>query len=78
MNLIEVKVVRYLDRTNFVLRYIDHVTGRQMTRSAKTNIRRDAERAALEWERRLLATDLQRHSWHAWVLTLLCAVSALR
>src|ERR1700733_5492693 len=46
----KVTVVKYPDRTNLMLRYIDPITGKQQCKSAKTTIKRDAERAAAKWE----------------------------
>lgn len=41
------------DRRAFRLRFVDPVNGRTYWRSAKTAVRREADRAALEWEREL-------------------------
>ncbi len=46
----EVKVVKYPDRKNLVLRWIDPETGRKRTKSAKTTRRREAERMAAKLE----------------------------
>ncbi|REJ92496.1 MAG: site-specific integrase [Planctomycetota bacterium] len=49
----DVQVVKYADRKNLVLRYIDPYSGRQRTRSAGTTRQRDAERLAAQWEAEL-------------------------
>lgn len=41
------------DRRNLQLYYVDPLTGKEETKSAKTNIRREAERAAARWEAEL-------------------------
>lgn len=48
-----VSIVNYPDRRHLVLRYRDPLSGRTSTRSAKTANRREAERAAAEWETQL-------------------------
>jgi integrase len=53
MDEIKVAVVKYPDRTNLMLRYIDPITGKQQCKSAKTTIKREAERAAAKWESEL-------------------------
>ncbi len=53
MNKTEVKVVKYPDRKNLVLRWIAPETGHKKTRSAKTSRRREAERAAARMEANL-------------------------
>jgi hypothetical protein len=50
MNETEVKVVKYPDRKNYVLRWIDPETGNKKTKSAKTTRRREAEREATRLE----------------------------
>ena len=50
MNEFEVKVVKYPDRKNLVLRWIDPDTGNKKTKSAKTTRRREAERKAAKLE----------------------------
>jgi integrase len=50
---IKVRVVKYPDRKNYMMRYEDPVTGQQVARSTGTNKRRDAERAASVWEKEL-------------------------
>lgn len=52
MSQIRVHVVDY-GRTYLQLRYTDPATGLQKTKSSKTKIRREAERAAGKWEREL-------------------------
>ena len=55
MNEIEVKVVKYPDRKNLVLRWIDPETGRKRTKSAKTTRKREAQRLAGKLEADLAA-----------------------
>ena len=43
---IKVHVVKYPDRANLVMRYVDPFTGRQVQRSTKTAKRNEAEKAA--------------------------------
>lgn len=50
---IKVTVVEYADRENLVLRYVDPITGKQKTRSAKTSDRKAATKAATIWEAEL-------------------------
>ena len=47
---IKVNVVKYPDRTNLVMRYTDPMSGRHVTRSARTTKKREAERNAAKWE----------------------------
>lgn len=47
---IKVHVVDYGDRKNLVLRYVDPTTKRHVTKSAGTNNRKAAEKAAAVWE----------------------------
>ena len=49
----KVIVVKACDRRNLVLRYVDPVTGKHVTKSAETSNRRKAERAAARWEAEL-------------------------
>lgn len=65
MDEIKVSVVKFPDRTNLVLKFIDPATGRQKYRSAKTIIRRDAERAAAQWENELREgiADCRKVTW---------------
>jgi integrase len=53
MNEIKVSVIRYADRNALLLKFVDPVTGQRKTKSAGTNIMRDAERAAAKWENQL-------------------------
>ena len=63
---IKVRVIKYPNRANLVMRFIDPLTGKQITRSAKTNKRRDAERAAAKWEAELREGRYQRQSRLTW------------
>lgn len=47
---IKVHVVKYPDRENLVMRYVDPFTGRQVQRSTRTANREQANRAAAVWE----------------------------
>ena len=53
MQEITVHVVEYPNRKNLVMRYVDPFTGKQKTKSASTNKRRDAEKLAAKWEAEL-------------------------
>ncbi len=53
MTRVRVLIRRKPDRDNLVLYYVDPLTGREVTRSAGTSDRREAERAAERWEREL-------------------------
>ena len=53
MNEIKVTVVKFPDRPSLMLRHIDPSTGKQKHKSAKTHLKRDAERAAAKWENEL-------------------------
>ncbi len=50
---IKVRVVKYPDRKNYMMRYEDPVTGQQVARSTGTAKRREADRAASLWEKEL-------------------------
>ena len=52
---IEVKVAKYPDRKNLVLRWTDSVTGKPKTKTSGTTRRREAERAAAKLEANLLS-----------------------
>lgn len=52
-NLIKVLVVKYPDRRYLMMRYVDPITGKQMARSTRTAVRREAERIAAKWEAEL-------------------------
>lgn len=52
--MIRVLVRSKADRTNLTLYYIDPDTGREVSKSAGTDNRRQAERAAADWERELI------------------------
>jgi integrase len=53
MDEIRVTVVKFPDRTNLMLRYIDPITRKQRHKSAESGIKRDAEKAAGKWEAEL-------------------------
>lgn len=50
---IKVHVMKYGDRRNFIMYYLDPDTEKRVTRSAKATTQRDAERAAAKWEAEL-------------------------
>lgn len=66
MDEIRVTVVKFGDRNALQLQYVDPITGKKKTRSAKTNIRREAERAAAKWEAELRAGRGQRYGRIWW------------
>ena len=51
---IRVMVIAYPDRKYLIMRYTDPITKKQVARSTRTTIRRDAERLAAKWEAELL------------------------
>ncbi len=57
---IKVSVVKYPDRVNLVLRYIDPMTGKFKTKSAKTTNHREAQKAAGKWQ-----AELREGRYHA-------------
>lgn len=63
---IKVHVVKYGNRPNLVMRYIDPLTGKQVAKSAKTSRRRDAERAAAKWEAELREGRYHKPSRLTW------------
>ena len=56
---IKVMVVKHSGRRFLTMRFVDPITGRQKTRSAKTTNRREAERRAAKWE-----AELQEGRYH--------------
>jgi hypothetical protein len=63
---IKVHVVKYPDRANLVMRYLDPITGRQVQRSTGTANKRAAERAAGAWERELREGRYKAQSRMTW------------
>lgn len=63
---IKVHVVKYGNRPNLVMRYVDPLTGRQVAKSTKTAKKKDAERAAAKWEAELREGRYQKPSRVAW------------
>ena len=59
MNDIRVYVVKYPDRKNLVMRYLDPLTGKHVQRSARTSKQKEAERKAAKWE-----SELQDGRYH--------------
>jgi len=49
-NEIKVYVCEYPDRKNFVMMYVDPITGRRKSKSAKTSNKKDADKLAAQWE----------------------------
>lgn len=63
---IQVRIVRYADRSHLLLRYEDPTTGKRKTRSARTTNLREAERAAAAWQAELRsgsARKVDRITW---------------
>ena len=54
---IKVYVVKYTDRDNLVMRYLDPMTNRQVPRSTGTNKRSEAVKIAAKWEAELQGND---------------------
>jgi integrase len=63
---IRVHVVKYPGRKNLVMRYLDPVTGKQVTKSAESARRKDAERSAAKWEAELREGRYQKPSRMTW------------
>lgn len=63
---IKVHVVKYANRPNLEMRYLDPQTGKQVAKSAKTSRRRDAERTAAKWEAELREGRYHRQSRMTW------------
>ncbi|TWT48382.1 site-specific tyrosine recombinase XerC [Botrimarina hoheduenensis] len=59
-------MVKYRDRANLVLRFRCPLTGKQETRSAGTNQRKQAEKLAAQWEADLRAGRYQRDARMSW------------
>jgi len=65
-NDIRVHVVKYKNRKKLVMRYVDPLTGKQVSRTARTARRRDAERLAAKWEAELRDGRYQKPSRITW------------
>ena len=52
---IRVAVMRYADRENLILVYVDPISGKRKTKSARTSNEKDAWKAAAAWEEELRA-----------------------
>jgi integrase len=63
---IAVVVVKYPDRKNLMMRYTDPRSGKQVARSAGSNVRRQAERAAAKWEAELREGRYQKLVHISW------------
>ncbi len=66
MTRFSVTVIRYADRANLVLAYIDPVSGKRKTKSAGTSKEKDAWKAAAAWEEELRAGPLCPPSKVTW------------
>lgn len=66
MDDIVVTVVRYGDRKNLVLRYVDPVTGKHATKSAKTSDHSEACKAAGQWQDELRNGRYRKASRLTW------------
>lgn len=66
METIDVHVVKYADRKNYLLRYRCPMSGKYVTKSAETSERREAERAAARWETELREGRYSRGRNMAW------------
>jgi integrase len=63
---IKVHVVKYPDRDNLVMRYVDPFTGRQVQRSTKTTKRGEAIKAAGKWESELREGRYKKQCFMIW------------
>jgi integrase len=63
---IKVHVVKYPDRANLVMRYVDPFSGRQVQRSTKTTNKRDADKAAGKWEAELNEGRYKKQCYMTW------------
>lgn len=63
---ITVKVIEYRDRKSLLLQYVDPMTGRKKSKSAKTNDRNEAMKAAAVWEAALRNGSYQPPSRTTW------------
>ena len=66
MNDIKVHVVKYPDRDNLVMRYVDQLTGKPIGRSTGTTKRKEAEKLAAKWEAELQEGRYQKQSKMSW------------
>ena len=63
---IKVYVVKYADRANLVMRYLDPMTNKHVQRSTGTTKKREAERIAAKWEAELREGRYQKSSCMTW------------
>ncbi len=63
---IKVHVCKYPDRENYVMRYVDPFTRKQVQRSTGTTIKRDADKAAGKWEAELREGRYKAQSRMTW------------
>lgn len=66
MDEIKVYVVKFRDRDNFVMKYIDPHTGQNVRRSTGTSKRREAEKIAAKWEAELQEGRYKKRSRMSW------------
>ncbi len=62
---IRVHLVRFKGRENYIMRYLDPVTGKQVARSTRTAKRRDAETRRREMGSRVARRPLSKAKCHA-------------
>jgi len=63
---IRVHVVKFRDRKNLAMRYVDPVTEKQISKTSGTTRRREAERKAAKWEAELREGRYQKPSRITW------------
>ncbi len=63
---IRVRVVKFSDRVNLVMRYVDPLTSKQVTRTTRTTRKREAERVAAKWEAELREGRYKKSSRMTW------------
>src|SRR5262245_59921812 len=63
---IKVHVAKYPDRDNLVMRHLDPLTGKQVSRSAKTTKMSEAVKAAGKWESELHAGTYRARCRMTW------------
>jgi len=63
---IKVYVVKYADRANLVMRYLDPLTNKHVTRSTRTTKKKEAAKVAAKWESELQEGRYQKKSGMTW------------
>jgi len=66
MSQVKVSILKRKNRTSYYMQYRDPVTENKITQSAKTTVRRDAERAAAKWEAEILQGLDKRQGRMSW------------